>query len=99
MSHNTSPTVSHPEVDESAKATKVQLTKEHKSDVDGSEGKTIGIEDPDKFQVVLDSSEDPQSLSTLKKWVAVVVISSGSLCATSASSVVRVQVYDQVSRV
>lgn len=42
----------------------------------------------DPLQVSLDSADNPQNLSSLRKWAAVVVISSSSLCATCSSSVV-----------
>ncbi|KAF8890945.1 major facilitator superfamily domain-containing protein [Infundibulicybe gibba] len=38
-------------------------------------------------EVFLESSEDPVNLSSLKKWIIVVVISSSALCVTCASSV------------
>ncbi|KIY46149.1 MFS general substrate transporter [Fistulina hepatica ATCC 64428] len=40
----------------------------------------------DPFRVTLDESEHPQHLSNGRKWLAVVVISLSSLCATCASS-------------
>lgn len=44
---------------------------------------------PDPFQVFLEPTEHPQNLSSFRKWLAVIVISSSALCATSASSIVR----------
>ncbi|KAJ7141168.1 major facilitator superfamily domain-containing protein [Mycena epipterygia] len=44
-------------------------------------------EKPDDWHLVsLDASEDPLCLSTFRKWLAVAVISSGSICVTCASS-------------
>ncbi|GLB45677.1 putative MFS general substrate transporter [Lyophyllum shimeji] len=39
------------------------------------------------FQVILDPEEHPQNLSLVRKWIAVLVISSASLCVTCSSSV------------
>ncbi|KAF4588404.1 hypothetical protein EYR40_009954 [Pleurotus pulmonarius] len=48
-------------------------------------------EDPastiDPFQVFLEPTEHPQNLPSFRKWLAVIVISSSALCATSASSI------------
>ncbi|CCM05653.1 uncharacterized protein FIBRA_07883 [Fibroporia radiculosa] len=41
----------------------------------------------DQYQVTLDASEDPKAMSTCRKWVIVLVISSAALCATFASSI------------
>ncbi|KAF9498708.1 MFS general substrate transporter [Pleurotus eryngii] len=38
-------------------------------------------------EVVLEPSEDPLYLSTLRKWLTVLIISAGSLCVTSMSSI------------
>lgn len=43
----------------------------------------------DPFEVLLEAGEHPQHLSTLRKWIAVVVISCAALCVTCSSSVVR----------
>ncbi|KAJ7267696.1 MFS transporter [Mycena haematopus] len=40
----------------------------------------------DRFRVSLDPAEDPLCFSSFRKWLAVMVISSGSLCVTCASS-------------
>lgn len=42
----------------------------------------------DEFLVTLDPHEDPQRLSLLKKWSAILVISSASMCVTCFSSIV-----------
>lgn len=81
MSSNSSTTISQPEVDESAPVSSGLDSKERDNGLAGGK---------DPYQVVLDPSEDPQNRTSFKKWLAVVVISCGSLCATSASSVVRV---------
>ncbi|SJL02662.1 related to multidrug resistant protein [Armillaria ostoyae] len=45
-------------------------------------------EAPDyQFEVVLDETDDPQSMSPFRKWVIIVIISCASLCVTCASSV------------
>lgn len=41
------------------------------------------------YKVTLADSDDPQRLSTIRKWVIVSIISSGTLCVTCASSMVR----------
>lgn len=89
MSSNSSTrtTVSQPEVDESAQPSGALGAKERDNGL--AEGK-------DPYQVLLDPSEDPQNRASFKKWLAVVVISFGTLCATSASSVVRVLAYEWV---
>jgi len=43
-----------------------------------------GTDDP--YRVILDPDEDPKSFSNFRKWVIVLVISTGALCATFASS-------------
>ncbi|KAI6103948.1 major facilitator superfamily domain-containing protein [Pisolithus croceorrhizus] len=40
----------------------------------------------DSILVTLETHEDPQKMSALRRWIAVFVISLGALCATSASS-------------
>jgi hypothetical protein len=43
----------------------------------------------DKYSVTtLDEQDDPKTMSMFRKWIAVAVIGSGSLCATCASSIV-----------
>jgi hypothetical protein len=44
----------------------------------------------DSYLVTLDPEDNPQCMSTLRDWAAVLVISSASLCVTSASFVVRI---------
>ncbi|KAN0080431.1 Major facilitator superfamily domain containing protein [Tylopilus felleus] len=41
----------------------------------------------DSYLVTLEPEDDPQCISTLRRWVAVLIISSASLCVTCASSV------------
>ncbi|KAL4077820.1 major facilitator superfamily domain-containing protein [Scleroderma citrinum] len=41
----------------------------------------------DPYLVPLDAQDNPQNMSALRRWAAVLVISSGALCVTSASSV------------
>ncbi|KAG6377998.1 major facilitator superfamily domain-containing protein [Boletus reticuloceps] len=41
----------------------------------------------DRYLITLDPEDNPQCMSTLRRWVAVLVISSASLCVTCASSV------------
>ena len=41
------------------------------------------------FKVTLADADDPQRLSSFRKWVIVGIISSGTLCVTCASSMVR----------
>lgn len=45
-----------------------------------------GIADP--FEVTLDPADDPKNLPEWRKWAIIFVISTGTLCATSASSMV-----------
>lgn len=64
--------------------------------------KTLGSEDqvivkdepeqpeaPDKLEVALEQEDDPKALPVWRKWIIVLVICSGALCATCASSMVR----------
>lgn len=44
----------------------------------------------DSYLVTLEPEDNPQSMSTLRRWVVVLVISLASLCVTCASSVVRI---------
>ena len=55
----------------------------------GSADPVTSLKSADPFQVSLDLGEDPQNSSRLTKWVVVLVLSSASLCATCASSMVR----------
>lgn len=41
------------------------------------------------YEVSLDAEENPQELSLLRRWLAVLCISSASICVTCASSMVR----------
>ncbi|KAH7921993.1 MFS general substrate transporter [Leucogyrophana mollusca] len=43
--------------------------------------------DPDPYLVVLETEDNPQHMSSHRKWIAVLVISSASLCVTCASSI------------
>jgi len=43
--------------------------------------------DRDHFEVTLEPEDDPQNLPWFKRWTAVLVISSASLCVTCASSI------------
>lgn len=52
-------------------------------------GHDAGDLNNDPYEVILEPSEDPLNLSTLRKWLAVLIISAGSLCVTSMSSIVR----------
>lgn len=45
-------------------------------------------ESEDPFLVILDSEDDPKHMAKIRKWVIVLVICSGALCATCASSMV-----------
>lgn len=51
-----------------------------KDEVDGTES--------DKYQVNLEAEDDPKNFAVWRKWMIVFAISSGALCATSASSMV-----------
>ncbi len=42
-----------------------------------------------KFKVTLADSDDPQRMSTIRKWLIVIIISLGTLLVTCASSMVR----------
>ncbi|KAF9531277.1 major facilitator superfamily domain-containing protein [Crepidotus variabilis] len=55
------------------------------------------ISERDPFAVYLEDSELPQSLSTLRKWVTVIVVSAGALCVTCASSMAA-STEDSISR-
>ena len=41
----------------------------------------------DPYLVTLEAHDDPQNMAALRRWIAVLVISSGALCVTAASSV------------
>ena len=43
----------------------------------------------DPFEVILQPEDDPKNLPSWRKWLVIFVISTGTLCATSASSMVR----------
>lgn len=43
----------------------------------------------DKYEVILDPQDDPQELSLIRRWLAVITISFSSLCVACASSAVR----------
>lgn len=58
-----------------------QDTTPHVSPTKSEKGK-----EHDPFAVVLDPEEDPKNLPVWRKWLVVFVISTGTLCATSASS-------------
>ena len=42
----------------------------------------------DPFEVTLGPEDDPKNLPSWRKWLVIFVISAGTLCATSASSMV-----------
>ncbi|KAJ7595726.1 major facilitator superfamily domain-containing protein [Mycena floridula] len=44
------------------------------------------LDKPSPYEVLLDDSDNPESLATWRKWLIVVVICSASLCVTCASS-------------
>ncbi|GBE89555.1 Efflux pump atB [Sparassis crispa] len=81
--------------DKSETSTAIMNTE--KTPCDGENGRppgqsTIGdVKTPpsseDEYLVNLDAAENPKNLSTARKWVIVIVISTGALCATFASSV------------
>lgn len=58
--------------------------------VEAEVGRSPSKQDIDSYLVTLESEDNPQCISTLRRWVAVLVISSASLCVTCASSVVRI---------
>lgn len=43
-------------------------------------------EKADTYKAHLEPDDDPKNMSTVRKWIAVVIISLGSLCVTCASS-------------
>ena len=49
-----------------------------------------GALDDDEFLVTLDARDDPKRMRTSRKWTVVLVVCSGAMCATCASSMVRV---------
>lgn len=54
---------------------------------------------PSPWEASLDKSEDPKTMATWCKWAIVLTLSSGSLCVTSASSMVGVRQYLRSSRI
>ena len=65
-------------VSASASKTSLEVKQIEGSDVDSS-----------IFEVVLEDHEDPKNMSVWKKWCVVLVICSGAICATCASTMVR----------
>ncbi|KAF8121151.1 major facilitator superfamily domain-containing protein [Boletus edulis] len=55
--------------------------------VEGAETRQSSEKAIDRYLITLDPEDNPQCMSTLRRWVAVLVISSASLCVTCASSV------------
>ena len=51
------------------------------------------------WEATLDKSEDPKTMATWYKWAIVLTLSTGSLCVTSASSMVGVGQYLRLSRI
>lgn len=49
--------------------------------------------DQDQFLVSLDTGDDPQHLPIFRKWLAVLVVSSASLCVACSSSIVSFMAY------
>ena len=47
------------------------------------------VRSDDGFQVVLEPEDDPKNLPVFRKWLILLVVCCGSLCATCASSMVR----------
>ena len=64
-----------------------KLEKESANKIE-SEETQYGSQSVSTTPVELEPHEDPKNMSPFRKWVAVVVISSASLCATCASSMV-----------
>ena len=48
----------------------------------------------DEFEVFLNADEDPKQMSGMRRWIAVLVICSASLCVTCTSSIVSIP-YDK----
>ena len=80
MSADNSETMTLDDADVEKRAQAQALPKDSEDAADGSTA--------DSYQVQLEPEDDPKSLSAWHKWLAVLVISSSSLCATFASSVV-----------
>ncbi|EIW61904.1 MFS general substrate transporter [Trametes versicolor FP-101664 SS1] len=80
MSADNSETITLDDADVEKRAQAQALPKDSEDAADGSIA-------ADAYQVQLEPEDDPKSLSAWHKWLAVLVISSSSLCATFASSV------------
>jgi len=64
------------------------LEKDENTPEEGDENSSEKGHSP--WEATLDKSEDPKTMATWCKWVIVLVLSSGALCVTSASSMVGV---------
>lgn len=51
----------------------------------------------DKYQVTLDQEDDPLCFSVWRKWIAVLIVSSGALCAVAASSMAGLYMLSRAS--
>ena len=59
------------------------------ADVPATKSESDAESTDDKYAVALEQEDDPKCLPIWRKWVIVLVICSGALCATCASSMVR----------
>ena len=90
--HSSKATTTHPGEGHDPEALEKVDTTAEESD-DNSSGKG-----PSPWEATLDKSEDPKTMATWRKWAIVLTLGSGSLCVTSASSMVGVGQYLRPNR-
>jgi hypothetical protein len=54
-----------------------------------SSSETTSLDTPSPYEVSLDAADNPQELPLVRRWLAVLCISTSSICVTCASSMVR----------
>lgn len=70
-----------------SKAPALDIAQNDKESKERDEQTSTGSDDA--FQVTLEHDDDPKNLPVLRKWLILLVVCCGSLCATCASSMVR----------
>ena len=86
--HSSQTAVAHPEGRDPEALKKVGDALVESDKVPSEEG-------PSPWEVTLDKSEDPKTVATWRKWAILLTVSSGAMCVTSASSMVRVMQHVQ----
>lgn len=81
--HSSQTATTDPIQDRDPEALEKDLDSPTESDISASE------KGPSPWEVTLEEREDPKNMATWCKWAIVLTISSGAMCVTSASSMVR----------